>query len=136
MSQELKFSFGKPAPRTFSFGAPPDKEPAPSPLARVYVRAYLRGLRCRIARIKELGEPVAEEMSTLAKQQRNALISMLQTRHAELLVVSAAAEQARSDLVRMEAQAAAEIARIQNEVAQQVKTAEEAEQLCHWLRDR
>jgi hypothetical protein len=78
--------------------------------------------------LKWLAKRTAEEVTTLADQQRNDVITMVQTRHAELSAARAAAEQAQSKRVRMQAEAAAQILRIQMEVARQVSTAAEAEQ--------
>jgi hypothetical protein len=101
------------------------------------LRAFIRSLRRRMAekRAEEhklllswLAARTAEEVTTLAYQQRHDVIRLLRTRHTELSAARAAAEQAQSKRVHMEAEAAAEILRIQNAVAGQVLTAAEAEQ--------
>jgi hypothetical protein len=103
----------------------------------VRLRAFIRSHRKKMAEKREgehqqllkwLAERTAEEVTTLAYQQRNAVITMVQTRHDELSAARAAAEQAQSKRVRMQAEAAADIARIQDAVARQVLTAAEAEQ--------
>jgi hypothetical protein len=103
----------------------------------VRLRAWIKSLRRRMAEKREqehqqllklLAEETAEEVTTLAYHQRNAVITMVQTRHDELSAARAAAEKAQSKRVRMQAEAAAAISRIQNAVARQVSTAAEAEQ--------
>ena len=78
--------------------------------------------------LKLLAERTAEEVTTLPYQQRHDVITMVQTRHDELSAARAAAEEAQSKRVRMQTEAAADIARIQDAVARQVLTAAEAEQ--------